>query len=273
MSSNQKQMTINFEAYGVCVSLNFQKPFEYENVLSCIKNAIPTNLKILQSIEKNEHIFKINAETKSKYSLKKNSEPKITSDDKSQILERLESLLRLTVAEHADAKVFIHAGVVELGGRAVIIPARSFKGKTTLVVELIKAGAKYYSDEYAVVDENGLIYAFPKTLSVRGIINDYTQVERPYDFYGASLGLKPIKAGMILVTEYQKGTHWKPRILSQGEAVLELISNTIPIRNKPEYTLFVLNKLAENALAVKSKRGEAKRFAKNLIRFFETEMK
>src|SRR6201989_340392 len=61
----------------------------------------------------------------------------------------LESDLRLYVAERARRRVFVHAGAVGWRGRAILIPGRSFSGKTTLVAELVKAGAKYYSDEYA----------------------------------------------------------------------------------------------------------------------------
>jgi hypothetical protein len=35
----------------------------------------------------------------------------------------------------------------------------SYSGKTTLVSELIRAGATYYSDEYAVIDERGRVHA------------------------------------------------------------------------------------------------------------------
>ncbi|MDQ3633950.1 MAG: hypothetical protein M3405_05500 [Acidobacteriota bacterium] len=271
MSLNEK-MKINFEAYGVTIGIDFQEPFEFEKILKIVKNAIPINLNLINNLETNtdtEHIFKIRSESENQFSLQKNVEEKTRLNDEQKLLESLESNLRLTIGEHAKSKVFIHAGVVELGGSAIIIPALSFKGKTSLVVELIKAGATYYSDEYAIVDEKGLVYPFPKSLSVRGIIDKYTQLERPVDFYGGKKGENPIRAGLILITEYQIGSHWKPQILSQGEAVLELISNTLPIRNKPEFTLGVLNKLANDAYAIKTKRGEAKRFAKNLLKYYK----
>lgn len=269
--TNNTNNKLNFRAYGVNVKIVYKDASITEQILKTIKYAIPNNLQIVEQTDC-EHIFKVENEEKDKFSLEKNQEGEIIYDNSEKLLERLESNLRLTVAEHAESKVFIHAGVVELHGRAIIIPARSFKGKTTLVVELIKAGATYYSDEYAVLDENGLIYAFPKRLSVRGIIDDYTQLERPVDFYGGRTGSKPIRGGLILITEYKKNSHFKPKILSQGEAVLELISNTVPIRHKPDFSLKVLNKLADDAFAVKTKRGEAKRFAGNLINYFEKDL-
>jgi hypothetical protein len=39
---------------------------------------------------------------------------------------------RLTVAEFAVGRVFIHAGVIAWKGQAVVMPDRSFYGKTAL---------------------------------------------------------------------------------------------------------------------------------------------
>lgn len=265
MNSNSFEK-IYFTAYGVSVGIEFPGDFNSEDLIETIKNSIPLNSEIINLTNADQN-FKIRNKKNNKLTLQKNEEAKLTVENKFQLLERLESQVRLTVAEHAVSKVFIHAGVVCINNRAVIIPARSFKGKTTLVVELVKAGATYYSDEYAVADENGLIYPFPKTLSVRGIIDDYTQLERSVEFYGGKAGSKPIKTGIILVSEFVKNSHWKPQVITQGEAVLELINNTIPIRNKPEFSLNILNKLANDAVSIKTKRGEAKRFAGKLINF------
>lgn len=259
---------IHFKAYGVSVGIEFPADFSSDELIKTITDSIPLNSEIIRPTEAKQN-FKIRNKKNNKLTLQKNDETKLTVENKIQLLERLESQIRLTVAEHAVSKVFIHAGVVCLKNRAIIIPARSFKGKTTLVVELVKAGATYYSDEYAVADENGFIYPFPKTLSVRGIIDDYTQLERTVEFYGGRAGSKPIRTGIILVSEFIKKSHWKPQLISQGEAVLELINNTIPIRNRPEFSLNILNKLANDAVSIKTKRGEAKRFAGKLIKFAE----
>src|SRR5207244_3989987 len=69
-----------------------------------------------------------------------------------EMLDAFESHLQLTVAEHARRRVFVHAGVVGWKDRAILIPGLSHSGKTTLVERLIRAGATYYSDEYAVLE-------------------------------------------------------------------------------------------------------------------------
>ena len=70
-------------------------------------------------------------------------------------LRIFEADVQLYVAEMAPDRVFVHAGVVGCRGRAILLPGRSFTGKSTLVAELIRAGAEYYSDEYAVLDSAG----------------------------------------------------------------------------------------------------------------------
>ncbi len=177
--------------------------------------------------------------------------------------------LRLAVAEFAVNKVFLHAGVVGWKDRAIIIPARSFQGKTTLVAELVKQGAAYYSDEYAVLDENGLAHPFPKQLSLRGIINDFEQLDTPVESLGGVAGKEPLPVGMVLITEYRPNCVWKPVILKQGEAMMEILPHTMTMRSKPEFTLSILNKLTSRAIIVKTSRGEAKKFAEIILKFLE----
>ena len=189
----------------------------------------------------------------------------------------VESELRLTIAEFAVSKVFLHAGVVAWKGKAIIIPGSSFSGKTTLVAALIKKGALYYSDEYAVLDENGNVHPFPKMLSLRGILDDFTQVDYTAESLGGEVGLEPIPVGMILLTEYDaafKGTQndlakFEPELLSEGQAILEIIAQTIPIRNNPAFVLQVLYKSVNHAIIAKSKRGEAEKFSDLVLDFVE----
>ena len=76
------------------------------------------------------------------------------------LLQAWEADARLYVAEHAPRRVFVHAGVVAWKGRAILLPGPSYVGKSTLVMELVRAGAVYYSDEYAVLDARGRVHPF-----------------------------------------------------------------------------------------------------------------
>ena len=173
-------------------------------------------------------------------------------------------------------QVFLHAGVIGWKGRAIVIPASSFAGKTTLVAELVKKGALYYSDEYAVLDEDGFVHPFPKMLSLRGSEGKFRQVDYTIESMGGKAGYEPIPVGLILLTwfdENEKSSeNWEPEILSGGQGILEIISHTIPIRYNPKFALNVLNKVANRAIIAKSKRGEARMFADLLLNFFENKV-
>src|SRR4029077_14911688 len=83
------------------------------------------------------------------------------------VIQALESALRATVAEHSPNRVFVHGGAVAWNGKAIIVPGPSFSGKSTLVTELVRRGATYYSDEYAVLDARGRVHPFAAAPSLR----------------------------------------------------------------------------------------------------------
>ncbi len=126
-----------------------------------------------------------------------------------EVLEVFESNLQLHVAERSRQRLFIHAGVVGWKGRAILIPGRSFSGKTTLVAELVKAGASYYSDEYALVDSRGRIHPYAKPLSIREG-DAHKQEKWPPEALGGTRGRKPLRPGMVVNTHYKPGARWRP---------------------------------------------------------------
>jgi hypothetical protein len=63
-----------------------------------------------------------------------------TCGDQRELLERFGSIVSLYVAEASLNRTFVHAGVVGWGRSAILIPGRSFSGKTSLVAALVRAG-------------------------------------------------------------------------------------------------------------------------------------
>jgi len=182
-----------------------------------------------------------------------------------ELFDTLESMLRLRVAEFAKRRVFVHAGVVGWKGQAILIPGSSHSGKTTLVAELIKAGATYYSDEYAVLDKNGLTHPYPKTLSIRENGNG-KQTEYGVEKFGAKAGKKPLPIALVVVTDYKRNGFWRPRVLTKGRGTLEMFQHTVSARRQPKFALSTLNQVASHAVVLKSKRGEAKQTAEAILR-------
>jgi hypothetical protein len=63
------------------------------------------------------------------------------------ITDAFEPAFRQVVASLAPRRIFVHAGVVGWKGRAILFPGKTLSGKTTMVAELVRAGASYFSDE------------------------------------------------------------------------------------------------------------------------------
>src|SRR3954447_14642094 len=138
-------------------------------------------------------------------------------------LYMLETTLQTHIALEAKDFVFIHAGVVADGNRAIVIPGRSFSGKTTLVHALVDAGAVYYSDEFAVLDEAGRVLPYSKRLSIRRPhegADDY-----PVEELGGVAGVEPLAIGLVIATRFISGAEWQPRQLSRGEGALVVLEN------------------------------------------------
>lgn len=185
-----------------------------------------------------------------------------------QAIDAFESDLQLFVAETAPRRVFVHAGVVALRGRAIVIPGRSFSGKTSLVAALVKAGAVYYSDEYAVLDERGRVHHYARPLSIRG--NGHLKRPKKYqvEALGGRSGVKPLPVGMVVVSKYEPGARWRPRTLSEGEGALELMANTVSARRQPEAMLEAIRGVVSIAPVLKGIRGEARQVVEFILEKF-----
>ncbi len=172
------------------------------------------------------------------------------------VFNLFESDLRLFVAEYAKHRVFVHAGVVGWKGRAIVIPGRSYSGKSTLVAELVRAGATYYSDEYAVFDSRGRVHPFSKPIEIREE-GSLKQSKIDVVDLGGQSGTKPLPVGLVLMTRYQSGAQWRPRKITPGKGVLELLFNTVSARRDPEQALSTLQQVTAQASVLKGARGNA----------------
>lgn len=180
------------------------------------------------------------------------------------VLEAFESHVQLTVAEYAPRRVFVHAGVVGWKDRAILIPGLSHSGKTTLVDQLIRAGATYYSDEYAVLDARGRVHPYPRALSIRFPDGQEAKKLRAEEI-GATVGSKPLRVGLVISTRYKDGARWRPKQITHGKGVLELMANTVSARSQPALALTVLPAALESARILKGVRGEAGEIVQKIL--------
>jgi hypothetical protein len=180
------------------------------------------------------------------------------------LLKHLESWLRLTVAVRSPDRIFVHAGVVGWRGRALLIPGRSFSGKTTLVAALIRAGATYLSDEYAVLDDRGRVHPFPKPLSIRDPRRGAVRT-CPVEALGGRAARRQLPVGLVFVTRYRPAARWRPRPLSPAESLFALLANTPTALARPEDALRTLKQVVSQAVTLRGTRAEADRVAPLLL--------
>jgi hypothetical protein len=181
-----------------------------------------------------------------------------------KVLEAIEADLHLYTATESSNMTFLHAGVVGWQGRAILVPGPSFSGKTTLVREMLRLGATYYSDEFAVVDNSGLVHPFARPLGIREDLS-YAQTKYTAEGLGATSGVIPLPMGMAVICKFETGARWRPALLSQGQGALELLANSVAVRSQPQQTLVRLQKLAREAIFVKGTRGEACETAAHIL--------
>lgn len=114
----------------------------------------------------------------------------------------------------------IHAGVVAWAGGAILLPGSTHAGKSTLVAELVKLGAMYFSDEYALIDADGWVHPYPRPMLLRhgGPQAVVTSVDR--------VGTARAPVRWILALNYEPDRMWDTKPVNQGEAMMLLLRNT-----------------------------------------------
>lgn len=188
--------------------------------------------------------------------------------DLDEALQRLESHMQLMVAFNSTENLFVHAGVVGWQSQAIVMPGRSFSGKTELVAALLRAGATYYSDNYAIFDRQGRVWPYPRLLSLREQDGKARRKCRPEEL-GAEIGQAPLPVGLVVATEYHPEADWQARSLTPGQALLVLLDNTVAARSQPEHALTTLRQVVTQAKAIQADRGAADEVTPALLKQLE----
>lgn len=184
------------------------------------------------------------------------------------LIQSLKRFCHIDLATYAPDLVFVHAGVVLTKFGLVVTPGRSYAGKSTLTKSLVEAGAKYYTDEYAIIDKAGLVHSFPRALSQRlpgGKVNHIPAVD-----LGWSEDLGPVPIRAVLSCSFSKDGLWSPEEGSRGKAILALLENTVSARTEPERALRYLSKAMEAAVFIESNRGESDETARLILEWMAT---
>jgi hypothetical protein len=184
------------------------------------------------------------------------------------VLDALESHSRLHVAARSRRGVFLHAGTVAWRGRAIVLPGASRSGKTTLVGQLVKAGAAYLSDEFAVIQGDRVV-PYPKPLSVRDPRHAGRQRPVGVSALGGTQQRRATPVGLVVLTRFERGAAGHARRLPRGRALLSLLSHAPAARISPQAVLAALESLVRAVPVVRLKRGEAREVARRILSWME----
>ena len=256
------------EAYGVRVRLEADNPKIFERVKAISSAAFVSRVRFFDSPEAD---FELNY----KFSTDKSGEVRYDLDglrtgiykESVSFSRYLNSTIRAHVAAKTNSWIFVHAGVVEWRGRAIILPGQSHHGKSTLVSELIRIGAGYMSDEFAILDEDGFVHPFDRDLAMR--YSGEVQVDVPPDEFGSKRITGSLPVGMVLFTKFSEAGAWGPEKISIGNGILAAIPQVIPVSFNTKFALKVLNTTFNRAIIIKSDRGEAKETAPRILEYFD----
>lgn len=264
-NSRNRQGRIRFESYGLRIGVSVNRP-EAE-LLERIKSCLPPGwTPARRGRLTKEYSLRIGTARQSLHADGRYVSAAVDLDD---LLEVLEGEIQLFVGEFAKERIFVHAGVVGWRGQAIVLPGRSMAGKSTLVAALLAAGATYFSDEYAVLDADGLVHPYPRRLALRQP-GGARSLRPTAAELGAATATGPAPIGAIVVARYQPGAAWQPRLLTRGEAIMELMQNTLPMLSRPEKAMAALERGVRCSIFRKGLRGEAAEAAKTLLHTLES---
>jgi hypothetical protein len=112
----------NFQAFGVKIGITAEKQIHLKEVIKHLKRIFPGGLDNIDWTEV-EYLFAIESSKERGFRLYRNEEIVINYvHSEETFFDMVESQIRITIAEFAVSKVFLHAGVVGWKNRAIVIP-------------------------------------------------------------------------------------------------------------------------------------------------------
>jgi len=257
MVAGSEMFTATYESYGVV----FELASSHAALLQQMSSVVPYRSTPVESAN-DARLFRMLFDGDA-YSLS-SQEQVFRSTDLRLALDQLRRDLMVHVAEHSPEYVFVHAGVVACDDGALVFPGRSHAGKTTLIAELVKTGATYYSDEYAVIDAEGRVHPYARQLQMR---RPGRSEQRPVavETLGGRAGDEAMRVREVFFVQYVPGAEFQPEEMSEGTAVLEMLPHAIPVRRTPARVMSTLRTMMAGATAWRANRGEAAETARLLL--------
>ncbi|HQZ83428.1 MAG TPA: hypothetical protein PLR83_09415 [Pyrinomonadaceae bacterium] len=254
----------NFISFGIALRFESRNARLLQKAIATADRVLVGNLNPTR--KRPEHTFVFGRDKERGFFVEHNDELATCGEIERGVFKYFDSYLRVRIGEFCPNRVFVHSGVVGINGKALLIPGNSFSGKSTLVLELVKLGGEYFSDEFAILDDNGSVHPYARPINMRtddGKYRPYTvDVGKPEES-----GRRKLPVGAVLFTNYKENARFRPQILSPAEGIMTITPFTLPIRVNPAYTIRVLQQVMDSALIIRSKRTHAPRFAQILLQY------
>jgi hypothetical protein len=149
----------------------------------------------------------------------------------------------------------VHAGAVLWGGRVLMLPGITHAGKSSLVAELLRRGATYFSDEYALIDSEGHVHPYPRPLLLRNGSPEQSPCLAAE--LNARTGDTPMPVGWILSLEYLPEGTWSVAAVCQSEALLILLRNTPHILSESPNMIALFQRAVASSICYVGRRPDA----------------
>lgn len=187
-----------------------------------------------------------------------------TAEDTGALVVEAIRMLDSAIVQRLSDHVAIHAGVVKIGAHALLLPGKTHMGKSAMVAELLRQGAEYLSDEFAIIDAAGRACAYPRPLLLRNSGPD--QVAVLPDRWNARIPESPVPVGWILALQYDRGASWRVTPMSQSEALLTLLQNTPHVLSDQPQAFANFQRASSAARCYAGCRNEASVAAEHILR-------
>ena len=200
-----------------------------------------------------DHWYSLHARSEGTVGVSRDGEVLVRAADAADAVSWVVWHVNRSAAEAGDGHLLLHAGALDAGARAVVLPGVSGSGKSTLCAALAQAGFDYLSDELVALDlATDQVLPYPKPITVKaGSFEALARVGLrrgdggPGDVgwggeewqlaVGAGTGLRVGRAcppGFVIVPRYVKGAVTSLSDLSDTEAFFALAANAVNLRSR-----------------------------------------
>ncbi|MEZ5374116.1 MAG: hypothetical protein R2704_15590 [Microthrixaceae bacterium] len=163
----------------------------------------------------------------------------------------LERSLAVFASLRLIGRIAVHSAVIGCEGRALLVPASSGGGKSTLTQAAAAAGAEVLSDEYALIDSNsGKVTGWNRPVR---ILKPTGEVER-LDIATRS---SPLVVGCVAFVSFLPGGGNRWAQISPGRAIGLLLSHVPCAESRPDEALDGALAALRSAQLLEGTRGEA----------------